>query len=98
VIILKTKWFGHSFWKISSEDISIIADPFTNIGYKMPQGIRADIVISSHDHFDHNNFELVEGNYKLIRSEGKYNVKGVNFEMLATWHDESQGNERGKIC
>ena len=94
--MLKMKWFGHSFWKISSEDISVIADPFTDIGYAMPDGIRTDIVISSHDHFDHNNFELIEGDYELICNEGKYNAKGVVFDMIATWHDESQGKERGK--
>jgi L-ascorbate metabolism protein UlaG (beta-lactamase superfamily) len=62
----------------------------------MPLGIRADIVISSHDHFDHNNFKLIDGDYKLIREEGKYNIDGVKFEMIATWHDENQGKDRGK--
>ena len=32
------------------------------IGYELPQGLKADIVTVSHEHFDHNNVGFVSGN------------------------------------
>ena len=94
--MLKIKWFGHDMWKISSENVSVITDPFTDIGYQMPQNETADIVLSSHDHFDHNNFKLVKGTPKIVNTKGKYNIKGVDIENFETWHDENKGADRGK--
>ncbi len=54
--MLKVKWFGHSMWKISNGIVSVITDPFTDIGYLTPTTETTDIILSSHDHFDHNNF------------------------------------------
>jgi len=84
-------------WKISNEKVSIITDPFTNIGYPMPKNETADIVISSHDHFDHNNFSLVKGNPEIIKAEGEFDVNGVHFKMFPEWHDENLGKDRGQI-
>jgi len=95
--MIKIKWFGHSMWKISNEKVSIITDPFTNIGYPMPKNETADIVISSHDHFDHNNFSLVKGNPEIIKAEGEFDVNGVHFKMFPEWHDENLGKDRGQI-
>lgn len=94
--MIKVKWFGHSMWKFSTKDVSIIIDPFTDIGYKMPQNETADIVISSHDHFDHNNISLIKGNPLVINKEGNYNHKGITIETIQVWHDEHQGKDRGK--
>ncbi|MCF7919971.1 MAG: MBL fold metallo-hydrolase [Candidatus Cloacimonetes bacterium] len=94
--MVKVKWFGHSFWEISTEDMCLVTDPFSDIGYSMPEDLKADVVLSSHDHFDHNNISLIQGNYELLRSEGSYNLKGVAFELIPVWHDENQGKNRGK--
>ena len=94
--MINIKWFGHSMWKIWNEDVSIVTDPFTNIGYRMPVNEQADIVLSSHDHFDHNNFSLIKGNPDIINSAGKFTIKGVEIETFPVWHDESSGRERGQ--
>ena len=94
--MLNIKWFGHSMWKIRNDEITIITDPFTDIGYKMPENETADILLSSHDHFDHNNYSLIKGNPEIVKSAGDLNVKGVNITMIPTWHDETKGKERGE--
>jgi L-ascorbate metabolism protein UlaG (beta-lactamase superfamily) len=93
--MINVKWFGHSMWKIYNDNVSIIIDPFTDIGYPMPVGETADIILSSHDHFDHNNFSLISGNPEIVNKAGKYKIKSVNIELIETWHDEDKGKERG---
>ena len=93
--MINIKWFGHSMWKIWNEKVSIITDPFTDIGYPMPENETADIVLSSHDHFDHNNIQLIKGNPQVVNTEGNFEIKGVNIETFPVWHDETNGSERG---
>jgi len=82
-------------WKISNDNVSIITDPFADIGYKMPTTETADIILSSHDHFDHNNFELIDGNPEIIKTEGKFNITGIDIQTFHTFHDDTKGSERG---
>lgn len=89
------KWFGHSMWKIWNNDVSIITDPFNDIGYPMPQNETADIVLSSHNHYDHNNFSLISGDFQKINEVGKSKISGVEIEAFPTWHDEAGGKKRG---
>ena len=93
--MINIKWFGHSMWKVWNEKVSIVIDPFTDIGYPMPENETADIVLSSHDHFDHNNIQLIKGNPQVVNIEGKFEIKGVKIETFPVWHDETQGSERG---
>ena len=93
--MLNIKWFGHSMWKIWNEKVSIITDPFTDIGYPMPENETADIILSSHDHFDHNNIQLIKGNPQVVNTKGKFEIKGVKIETFPVWHDETRGSERG---
>ncbi len=48
----------------------------------------------SHDHFDHNNVASVKGKPEVVR--GTAEVKGIKFRGISTYHDESQGEKRGK--
>ncbi len=92
----RIQWFGHSMWKVTSNEVSIITDPFEDIGYPMPENETADIVLSSHGHFDHNNFSLIKGQFKKIDDEGTFIEKGVHIEMLPVWHDREHGRQRGR--
>jgi len=93
--MLKIKWFGHSMWKISNGIVTVIIDPFTDIGYRMPTTETADIILSSHDHFDHNNFDLIGGKPEIIKTEGFFSIGEVEVQTFLTYHDESKGSQRG---
>lgn len=94
--MINIQWFGHSMWQIKGDSVLIVTDPFTDIGYKMDIDLSADIILSSHDHFDHNNFSLIKGNPQIVNQAGKYQVKGVEIKMIPVWHDHHEGSKRGQ--
>lgn len=97
---MNISWYGQSFFEIETsiekEKRRIVIDPFSeNLGLKVPK-VEADILLISHDHFDHNNKEAVRGNYFLIEKAGEYEVKGVFVKAIPSFHDNSRGKERGE--
>jgi len=97
VIVLKISWLGHSCFKIEDDSGKVVVtDPFDeSVGYPLPR-IRADVVTVSHDHHDHNNVKVLEGNPVVVRGSGKQTAAGIEFEGIATYHDEKKGKLRGK--
>ena len=95
---MKVKWLGHASFLITSQDgAKIITDPYST-GMGIDYGEikeAADVVLISHEHPDHNNVKAVKGNPQAINSPGTKAVKGIEFKGIATFHDESQGKERG---
>jgi len=95
---MKIKLLGHSCFLITSEKgTKLITDPYTvgaSINYA-PIKESADIVIVSHDHGDHNNVSAVQGQPQIVKGSGIKNVSGIEFNGVATYHDKSQGKERG---
>ena len=95
---MKLKWLGHSCFLITSDKgLKIITDPYTpggDIKYS-PVTDAADIVIVSHDHFDHNNISMISGKPEVVRGGGITDVKEIRFKGVLTYHDESQGEKRG---
>jgi len=98
----KVTWAGQSCFQISvsnSKDHSaqIVIDPFDEkIGLREPR-FSADILLITHDHFDHNNKKSIKGEPFLIDGPGEYEVKGVFIKGISAFHDDSQGKERGRI-
>jgi len=96
-------WYGQSCFQVSSSQgknnhVSIIIDPFGgDIGLKLPRKLEADIVLVSHDHFDHNNIKAVSGSPLVIKGPGEYDAKGVFIQGISGYHDNSQGAERGNV-
>jgi len=90
---MNIQYYGHSCFKVTAkpagrgqEDVNVFLDPFDkSIGLRPPQG-QADIVLSSHDHFDHNNVEALKGEPRILNIPGEYSVKGVNILGLQTTH------------
>ncbi len=94
---LQIKWFGHACFLISSPSgVKILTDPFDEtVGYRLPDTY-ADIVTSSHDHFDHNNVSVARGNPQILKAQGEYKDDKVSISSVETWHDTEQGAKRGK--
>lgn len=92
-------WYGHSCFKIqtrdSGEEVVIYIDPFDkSIGLRPPFG-RGDMVLSTHDHHDHNNVGTIKGNPFVVDGPGEYEIKGVNIFGVSAFHDSKEGKERG---
>lgn len=94
---MKITYLGHSCFCIESNDgVKLITDPYTRVGYELPKGLTADVVLVSHSHFDHNYLDAISGNPIVLNSAGEYTAKGICIKGYDTWHDPKQGALRGK--
>jgi L-ascorbate metabolism protein UlaG (beta-lactamase superfamily) len=98
---MKIKYLGHSAFVITSSDgIRILTDPYEHgcfdgaVKYGKIEE-RADIVACSHRHPDHYGIEDLPGGFELVEGAGMHEVKGVTIHGVDTFHDESEGSERG---
>jgi L-ascorbate metabolism protein UlaG (beta-lactamase superfamily) len=66
-----------------------------SIGIKQPV-VKADIVLVSHDHFDHNCTRIVKGEFPVIKEPGERTEKGIKITGIQAFHDTEQGGKRGK--
>mgnify|MGYP001140503062 CR=1 FL=1 len=98
-------WHGQSCFQITAtrnkgEQVSILIDPFSDeIGLKFPK-LTADILLITHNHYDHNNIKAVSAPTTnsqpfLISGSGEYEIKNVSIEGIHSWHDTSEGEEQG---
>jgi L-ascorbate metabolism protein UlaG (beta-lactamase superfamily) len=98
---MKIKWYGHAAFKITTGGgIRVIIDPYQSgaFGGALSYGKiteEADIVLTSHNHDDHNYTEDIKGRFKHFNREGVYNEKGIAIEAFPCHHDASEGEERG---
>jgi L-ascorbate metabolism protein UlaG (beta-lactamase superfamily) len=92
---MEITFVGHSCFKIKGKESSIVIDPYDpKIGFKLPK-LEADILLSTHPHFDHNNVEGVTGYKLMIDTPGEYETGGVFVNGFPTKHDDKEGDERG---
>ena len=93
---MEVTWLGQSCFKIQGKETTIVIDPYDpKIGLKLPKKLIADLLLITHDHFDHNYKKGVTGNYYLIDTPGEYEIKGALITGLQLFHDKKQGQERG---
>jgi L-ascorbate metabolism protein UlaG (beta-lactamase superfamily) len=90
-------WYGQSCFKLKGKQASVVIDPFDPnfIGLKLPKEIESDIVLKTHDHADHNNVNSVSGTPRIFVGPGEYESKGILITGVASFHDKTQGSERG---
>jgi len=97
---MKIKWNGHASFTITASDGTVIVtDPYDPSGYG---GVltydqvkdKADGVLVSHDHADHNYVKGLPGSPEVIKGSGR--VKDIKVKGIPTYHDESGGSERGE--
>jgi len=92
---MEIKFLGHSSFMIKGNKQVIVTDPYDDKVGKFPS-VKADIVTCSHDHHDHHAVDKVDGNPKVIDFPGEYEIGGTFIEGIPTFHDGSQGSERGE--
>lgn len=88
-------WYGQSCFRLESKGTSILIDPFDKaIGLRPPR-VNDNIVLVTHEHYDHNNVAGAPAEAFLVRGPGEYEKSGVYIEGVKSFHDNSQGSQRG---
>jgi L-ascorbate metabolism protein UlaG (beta-lactamase superfamily) len=104
---MKITWMGHACFAITGADGTVIlTDPYEPGGFGGALGygpitVRPDIVTVSHEHEDHAYVQGLQGDPVVIREGTTSKAKGIRFDLHKTFHDTSQGAERGSntiIC
>ncbi len=100
---MRIKWHGHSCFEIESEEVTLVTDPHDVKSVGLPvTRLKADIILVSHDHFDHNCSRIVKSKRlaaspKIVVGEQKTRIKGVQIKGVAAYHDRVKGERRGGI-
>ena len=95
--MLQIRWHGHSCFEIK-DDITLVTDPHDgkSIGIPAPT-VEGDIILVSHDHYDHNSVKTVEKiGSKVVKDERKRKIFNVDIKGIKTYHDEKSGDIRGE--
>jgi L-ascorbate metabolism protein UlaG (beta-lactamase superfamily) len=107
---VKIRWHGQSFFEIiSSKGTRIVTDPHNLDAFPVPPNIKADVITMSHIHNDHSFVSSVQNYQKAhvlagwVRRGQKLDwntideqFRDVHIKTVGTYHDDSNGGERGK--
>src|SRR3990167_4373254 len=95
-------WFhGQACVRVKGKGATLVFDPFDgNFTGLKPLKLEADIVCVTHGHEDHNSVASVKGTGEkspfVISGPGEYEISGVNVIGVDSFHDDSEGGERGR--
>ena len=89
---MKIVWIGHSCFRLEQDGYVIVTDPYEDGSVPGLGPVRetADLVLCSHEHFDHN----ARGNVTL-RDSAQAPACPFTVTRIDTWHDDQQGALRG---
>src|SRR4030067_2973605 len=95
---VRIRWHGHACFEIEGS-VPVVTDPHDgkSLGIPPPKA-KADLVLVSHDHFDHNCARLVQKpDAKVLSSPVMTVERGVRVEGITAAHDTSGGTKRGQV-
>jgi L-ascorbate metabolism protein UlaG (beta-lactamase superfamily) len=95
--LLQIRWHGHACFEIRNK-ITLVTDPHDgkSIGIPAPS-VEGDIILVSHDHYDHNSVKTVEKEGSTIVTDAKEKtVSDIEIVGFPSFHDESSGAKRGR--
>jgi L-ascorbate metabolism protein UlaG (beta-lactamase superfamily) len=103
---MRVDWYGQAAFRLSGHEGTVFIDPFGDpspmaarglqFDYPLPVGVDADLLLVTHEHFDHNGVETIEGDPVVLRSTaGRLESPIGEVVAIASEHDEAAGTERG---
>jgi len=97
--MVRIRWCGHSYFLLEGGGVRIAIDPHDggSLGIQTCYA-DADIVLVTHDHYDHNAVEVASGAGSIVVKwrEGRYKLRGVDVEGMKFYHDKARGALRGE--
>src|SRR5215212_8540837 len=108
---LAVAWYGQSFFILTtSKGTRVAIDPHLIPEYGRFQGLKADVILLTHNHNDHTQVEVLE-NFKSARIitglkgpglRADWNpvdetIGDVRVRTVGVYHDTAEGMTRGKV-
>lgn len=84
---VKIIWHGHSCFELKSDEATIVIDPYDYVTGYGTLNLKADLILTSHEHGDHNAKERVQ-------LSGR--TPAIDVEVIDSFHDDEGGKKRGK--
>lgn len=92
-------WHGHACVSVTFNGYTVLFDPHdgVSLGLKRPE-VKADLILVSHDHFDHNAVGVVKKDSSRVFKSfyGEAVIDNVKIIGLKTYHDKLRGKRRGE--
>jgi L-ascorbate metabolism protein UlaG (beta-lactamase superfamily) len=103
---MRVEWYGQSAFHLSAGESTVAIDPFDDLSaltgrgiqfdYPAIEGARADLLLVTHEHADHNGVEVIGGDPAILRSTaGQLESPLGQVTAIASEHDEQAGTARG---
>jgi L-ascorbate metabolism protein UlaG (beta-lactamase superfamily) len=103
---MQVEWYGQSAFRLSTGGTAVFIDPFGDMPGAASRGIEfnyppiadvdADLLLITHEHFDHNAAEVIGGSPAVLRSTaGRLESPVGEVLAVASEHDEAAGTQRG---
>jgi L-ascorbate metabolism protein UlaG (beta-lactamase superfamily) len=103
---MRIRWFGQAAFHLEGAEQSVMIDPFGRLpeavrsrgirfDYPPVEGVRADLILVTHEHFDHNGTDGVEGDPPIVRLAGAHQTPVGAVTGVASEHDQAAGTQRG---
>ena len=104
---MQVEWYGQSAFRLEGDGKTVFIDPFGDVAeaaagrglqfdYPTIEGVSADLLLVTHEHFDHNAVEVIGGSPEILRSTaGKLSSPLGEVVAVASEHDDAAGTERG---
>jgi L-ascorbate metabolism protein UlaG (beta-lactamase superfamily) len=103
---MQLEWYGQSAFRLGDGSAEVFIDPFGDMSrlsergltwdYPAIEGVRADLLLVTHEHGDHNAVEAIDGDPVTLRSTaGTFESPVGEVTGVASEHDRVAGTERG---
>lgn len=95
---MKIRWHGHACFEVA-DDVVLVTDPHDGRSLGIPPpSVRGDIILVSHDHFDHNSVKTVRvAASRVYDKAGSYVDGKVKILGVESYHDDVEGQKRGRV-
>ena len=103
---MQLEWYGQSAFRLTDDGTTVFIDPFDDLSamsdrgirwdYPAIEGVSADLLLVTHEHFDHNGVGAVAGDPPTLRSTaGRLESPIGEVLAVASEHDDAAGTQRG---
>jgi L-ascorbate metabolism protein UlaG (beta-lactamase superfamily) len=104
---VQVEWYGQSAFRLIGAEATVFVDPFADpppavaargiqFDYPRIEGVEADLLLVTHEHFDHNGVDGISGEPVVLRSTaGRLESPVGEVVAVASEHDPEAGTARG---